>query len=135
MSHINIAKLFPNSSNNIIHSNGALDINTLTKQFNNEIMYNMDIAQLQRIKQSQQKHIQNSYIKLYNVCCNQIVSANSLNLTDIIFEVNDFLIDSPGYNPSDCIDFISDNLQKHSISCVKLYSNKLFITWHNASNI
>lgn len=130
MAHINIAKLFPQSSKNIMYSSCALDIDTLTKQFNNEKMCKINLSQLTKVKQNQQKHIQNTYIKQYNACCDQILNANSLSLTDIIFETTEFVIGCPGYNPSECIDFIYSNLQEHSISCFKIDSNKIFVTWH-----
>jgi hypothetical protein len=80
-------------------------------------------AQLKRKKLLQQ------YMAIYNLCCAKIKEANSFAITDIIFEVVNFIPECQEYKPKKCLKFIKKRLNEQLIDTYIISDTKIFITW------
>lgn len=125
-----IDKLMP--SNNVSYTNGKMDIESIAKdKFINdtpEQNFNSDVL-LKNIKKKRQK-LRNTLVNTYNLCCEKIKEADSIGLTDLIFELPELMFLS--FNECrdiDIINYISINLRKQKLNTYVVNSKKLFITW------
>lgn len=126
----NIETFFP-SDKNINGYNGKFDINTLFKtKTDNEELEILNPAQLIEIININKKKVMKHYTLLYNACGAKIKSANNYGITDIIFDIPEFITDCPEYNSLDCVKFIKKNLQEQIFDTYIISEIQLFISWH-----
>jgi hypothetical protein len=68
-------------------------------------------------------------VKLYNKCLENIETVNSLNRTQLYFDVPLELFDCIEYNPVDCIEYIENKLQEQYVDTLKISNSSLFVSW------
>jgi hypothetical protein len=126
----NIANLFPNEDGSKPYIGGKLDVNTLfKKKTDDEIIMNFDSRSLLKTTHLQRKKLHKWHIKMFNTCSHKITQANALGITDIIFEVINFIPECPEYKPLECIKFIESKLNEQHINTWIVDTTKIFITW------
>lgn len=130
MTNITIDKLMP--ANNVSYTNGKMDIESIAKdKFINdtpEQNFNSDVL-LKNIKKKRQK-LRNTLVNTYNLCCDKIKEADSIGLTDLIFELPEIMFLSfSECRDIDIINYISNNLRKQKLNTYIINNKKLFITW------
>ena len=131
LENLNIETLFTTGEENKPHTNGKLDINTLfcDNMKNKDYKFNSQIL-LEGVKKRRQK--MNEYcLETYKTCCDTIVSANNSGLTDIIYEIPEFVPYCVEYKSTECLKIIEQKLKEEKITCLLLTKTKLFITWNN----
>lgn len=128
---LSIETLFPSKEGSRPYANGSLDIDTI---FSNifedkaeERKFNSD-ALIKSITKRRKK-LRKVHVNLYNLCCTKIESANSLGLTDIVFELPEYIPECPDFKHKQCIEYISTNLRKESLDTYVIDKRHLFITW------
>lgn len=129
--NLTIDSLMP-TNNHVNYSSGKLDISCISRdKFINDVPeknFNSDIL-LKNIKKKRQD-IRNMYVNCYNLCCEQIKEADSIGLTDIIFELpTAMFIGNNDCKDIDIIKYINENLMKQKLNTYILNTRKLFITW------
>jgi hypothetical protein len=126
-----IETLFPSEDGTRPYANGTLDIDTLFSNNldnkNEDRKFNSDIL-LKGITE-RRKRIRKVHVEMYNLCCSKIQSADSLGLTDIVFELPEYIPECPEFKHRLCIDYISTNLRKESLDTYMIDQRHLFITW------
>lgn len=126
----NIANLFPNPDGSKPYIGGKLDVNTLfRKKQEDDLTINFDSRDLLKTAHVKRKKILKWYVKMFNACTEKIKSANSFGITDIVFEIINFIPECPEYKPLKCLKFISKKLNEQHINTYIVNSTHLFITW------
>lgn len=128
---INIENLFSSANGNRPYTNGRLDINTLFKNKSNNKDFKFDSDFLLNDVRKRKEKLSDTYMNIYKLCCDKIVSANSVGITDIIYEAPHFVPECTLYNTKECLKFIREKLDEEKISCLMLSKTKIFITWHD----
>jgi hypothetical protein len=133
---LDIETFFPNADNNISKYNGGrFDIDTLFKiNKDNEKLSNFNKMDLLKSIQNKKEKIKKQYIVMYNSCCSKIQDANNYSVTDIIYDIPEFITDFPDYKPQDCIKFIKKQLLKQSFESYIISDTQIFISWFSIVN-
>lgn len=131
MDKISIDTLFPSKSGKRKYNN----VNT-ESLFPNESRLNtslpyIDSNELIEERKTKEHMIKNIYKKMLTHCINKIKTANSLDFTDIIYEVPIMVYMYPKYNSIDCLEYIEKKLRKSDIDTLILNQNNIFVTWLN----
>ena len=128
---LNIENLFICDDGTRPHTNGQLDINTLFRKHNTDVKnYKFDSQALLSGARKRKQKIQECYMKMYKTCCDTIMSASKMGLTDIIFEVSEYVADCSDYSSTECLDYIDKKLTEEKILCEVISPIKIFISWH-----
>lgn len=131
----NIANLFPNEDGSKPYIGGRLDINTLFKKKpEDDLTINFDSKTLLQKSQRQRQKLLKWYVKMFNVCSQKITQANTFGITDILFEVINFIPECPEYKPLECIKFIEMKLNDQHINTYIVSTTQIFITWADLEN-
>lgn len=127
---LNIENLFTTGEDNRPHTDGKLDINTLfcDNVKNKDYKFNSQVL-LDGVKKRRQK-MKEYCVETYKTCCDTIISANNSGLTDIIYEIPEFVPDCLDYKSIGCLKYIEEKLKEQKISCLILTNIKMFITWN-----
>jgi hypothetical protein len=131
LDRLNIENLFSCENSKPI-TNGKLDINTLFKKniiTENEVIFSSEILLNNIIKKK--KKIKETYTIMYKSCCDKIISANAVGITDIIYEIPSTVQKCIDYNSYDCLILIKDKLQEQHMLSTIISPNKIFITWND----
>lgn len=138
MNNLNIESLFCGGSfergggvsNGGVHTNGKLDIETLFKKKDApKFVFNSQL--LLRTIYNKRKVLDKCYGDIYEKCCESIVSANNAGLTDIVYEVTEFVPECPEYSSEDCLLLIQEKMKEEMIPTLVMLPNKIFISWFN----
>ena len=132
LEQLNIENLFTGKHGMKPYTNGKLDINTLFRKNiggSNDVPFNAQVL-LEGVKKKKQK-IRECYENIYKNCCDTIMSANKVGLTDIIFEIPNNVPECMEYKPIDCIKNIQIKLREQKISCFILSLFRIFISWND----
>lgn len=124
MDKISITSLAQNNS----VANGKIDIKTLSLS-TKSITENFSPQELIKNKQIKREKLLSLYKYYYQNCLEKIKLVNLADKTDLFFNVPLFNMEYSNYSPSDCIDYITQNLSEHKLSTYKINSTTLFITW------
>ena len=132
MNKLNIATLFPSEDGTVPYIGGKLDVDTLfkTEGSNNNTKCDFDSKILLLNSQMRKEKLITQNINMYNVCCDRIKSASKLGITDIVFEVLNYIADCPDYKPYECLKYIREQLTSHKIHTHIISETKIFITWN-----
>ena len=126
---LNTQTLFCNG-NNIPHTNGKLDIETLFQKKSINIKdYSFDSTILLNGIKQRKERLQEYYINMYKSCCDAITSANKSGITDILHAVPESVSEILDYDSLECMQYIKNKLNEQKISSTIWDKNKLFITW------
>lgn len=127
---LNIVNLFTKKGGKKPHTNGKLDINTLfKKKINNIENYLFDPHSLLDNIIEKRKKLNFCYMKIYELCCDKIKSANNLGMTDTFYDIPAFVIECTDYDKNDCIEIIQKKLTENKITSLKISCTQIFITW------
>ena len=127
---LNLDNLFPSKDGSRCSTNGKLDINTLFGHNNAQnFTFDSNIL-LEGIKRKKEK-LEECHKNIFKSCCKFIMSANKLDMTDIIFEVPIYISECQLYNSYNCLLYIKEKLKEHNISSVIHSKVKIFITWND----
>lgn len=113
-----------------VHTNGRLDINTLFKK-KDPPKYAFSSKLLLRTIYNRRKVLDKCYGEIYEKCCESIVSANNAGLTDIVYEVTEFVPECSDYSSEDCLLLIQEKMKDEMIPTWIMPPNKIFISWFN----
>jgi hypothetical protein len=127
LSKFNIETLFGGTS----HTNGKFDVNTLFNTQDSQENFTFDSNMLIRNITKKKEKLNECYNNIYKSCCTAILSADNSGLTDIIYEVQQYIPECLGYDSYDCICYIKRKLSRQKISCLITSTTKLFISWKN----
>lgn len=70
-----------------------------------------------------------SYQKVLEVCENKIRTASEKELFKIYIDVPEFIIGLPIYDISDCIKFITTNLEKNGFLVIYYFPKTIYVSW------
>lgn len=124
-----VASLFGKTDGTKAYFGGHLDVNTLFK--NKENTNNFNSRTLLNNVYDRRKMLLRWYNNMYTVCCEKITIVNSNGLTDMIFEVMNYIPECPEYKSIECLKFIEKNLITQLIDTKIISDTKIFITWNN----
>ena len=126
---LNLQTLFGSNKSNIV-VNGRLDINTLFRQnIDEDIDSFINPEDLLISINKKREELEKIHIKLYKKCCNTIMSANIVGLTDIYYDIPYSFAGMPEYDPLICLLFIKNKLKDKCILTKIVSKIKIFITW------
>lgn len=91
----------------------------------------IDMNKIIRENNEKKEKIKKIYKKMLSQCYTEITDANKNDLTDIIYDIPQFIYTEPNYNCRDCIEFIQSKLMKMMIDTYILSERSIFISWHN----
>jgi len=134
LKQFNIETFFPNNldETKLNYHNGKFDVDTLFKPlFEKETLTVLDKSELLDTIIKKKSRLKKYYTQYYNNCCSKIKSANKYSITDIIFDIPEFISECPDYNPGECIRFIKKNLSGQLFNTYIISPMQIFITWHD----
>lgn len=116
-----------NSSNNTnITVDNIINMSSGSKQNNFSIDYVI------KMKKKKREKLLETYIRHYNDCLEKIMMTTSRDINDLIYQVPQNVADCCGYNPVDCLEFISNKLKQQYMDTYIINSISIFITWEYA---
>lgn len=129
MDKISIDTLFPSKSGKRRYNN----INT-KNLFPNESKLDtslpyLDPDELIEERKTREHKMKNLYRKMLAHCINKIKTANSMDLTDIVYEVPLSVYMYPKYKSIECLDYIEKKLRQLDIDTLILNKNNIFVSW------
>jgi hypothetical protein len=126
---INLENLLGNNETSQ-HTYGKLDLNSLYKTGkNSEHVFDSEVL-LNGVKKKKAK-ITQTYNDIYKGCCKIIVNACDAGISDIVYEVPEYVLNCLDYDSKECLKFIKQKLLEQNISGLIISSKKIFITWFN----
>lgn len=126
---LNLQTLFGSEKSHIV-VNGKLDINTLFKQnIDEDIDTFINPEDLLISINKKREELEKIHIKLYKKCCNNILSANNVAITDIYYDIPYSIAGLSEYDPLICLIFIKNKLKDKFITTKIVSKTKIFITW------
>ena len=112
---------------------GKLDVNIISKNTkfndNDEEKYNFDSKVLLNNIYERRKRLHKWMIKMFNLCCEKIKTADDLGLTDIVFEIPKVIVESSEFKHEQAIKYIDENLKKEFLDTYILSYRQIFISW------
>ena len=128
---ISVDKLFPDPSNISGTRGKKLDISTIYS--NTPLNQSVDLKftsniLVDRIKQRRVKKM-HCYDKMLRYCHQQIETADTNHITDIIFEVIESIPESVDYDPMECMEYMGVKLRQDDFCTTILTRTTMFITW------
>lgn len=130
MKRLSIETLFTTPDGHKPYVNGKLDIKTLFgRKYNENHHSDFDSRELLKTVYKKRKKLELCYENIYDMCCQKIVTANNLGLTDIFFNVNYLVPDCPEYEPYECIEHIIKKLREQHLNVTVISERTLFISW------
>lgn len=120
MEKLNIQNLFDCPT-----GNKSFDVKSLANNSDNDF----NIKKLVRTREQQRCKLIDLYRSLYKDCIKKIDSANSLNKTDLLYNVKPFIHSLPNYDPKECLKYINKQLKNQYFDTYIVDSTTLFITW------
>lgn len=127
MDKISIDLLTSKAINND-HNVTSLSVFSLSKNKENE-NYVTQIDNLINTRKQKRKKLLSEYNKLFSRCVERIQIADTLNQTEICFQIPSAIINCNDYNSTECLEFIENKLRDLDIDTLKVTSNSIFITW------
>lgn len=124
MDKINIENLFHCKTKLVSNSSNILDVNSIVH--NNK---SFNINDLIETREKKRILLLNNYIKYYDKCLKKIEIANNLDKTDLLYSVDEYILDCPEYKSIDCIKYIKNKLEQDFFDTYIINNNTLFITW------
>lgn len=115
------------SNQNYGNSQGNLDVYSICSKTDNNEKFN--VQNLIQTRNDRRQKLLDFYVKIYKICLEKINRANSINKTDIVFEVPDLIFECADYSSAGCLEFIENKLRGLYIDTYKLSRNAVFISW------
>jgi hypothetical protein len=110
-----------------------LDVETIftNTPLNNEpeIIFTSDIL-LERIHKRRLEKLK-YYKTMLSYCQKKISETDSNHGTDIVVSIVESFPECKNYNPSECLEYISNKLREEDIDTFILSDTSIFITWHS----
>lgn len=128
----NMNTCFSTNNKNNLYDKTNINVDTIINMSNGNKQNNFSIDYVIRMKRKKREKILETYIKYYNNCLEKIMMATSRDYNDLIYEVPLSVPDCHGYNPIDCIEFISNKLKQQYMDTYKINKLSLFVTWKYA---
>ena len=141
MNNINIKNIFaknslntniPEPTNNI--NNISIDNLFESSTFKISISDDYIIEKIKLNKINEDNKINDFYELKYKECLIKINNAIELNLTDIIFSVNNNYFGYKTYNPTKCLLYIKNKLNSKNFLTFISTKRDIFISWKNITD-
>lgn len=130
MSSLRLDKLFTFSNGEPSIIGGGLNVETLftkrQKKFSSDSLLEYDKKQKIKLDKIHERY--------YELCCDKINEANSSGIKDLIFRIDEHMIQCLLYNSRRCLEFIEERLNNEKILTFIKSSTEIFITWKNLSD-
>jgi hypothetical protein len=131
MEKMTIDNLMPGGNRKYLNK-GHFDVNSISKDkyINDDPDINFNSDDLLETIQKRRENTRRLLVTSFNLCCDKIKEADSMGLTDLIFELPSMITMSNVYSKTiDIIRYISDKLKKQKLNTCIIDEKKLFITW------
>jgi hypothetical protein len=132
-SKLNVENLFSSKRGKKLQSKGKLDIKTLFRKQKNEDQ-SFDSSILLENITKRKKRLDEKYIEIFRLCRDKIIAANSAGITDILYEVPEFVPECQNYNSFESMNLIIEKLNDQQLSCMIINNRMIFISWHDLEN-
>jgi hypothetical protein len=135
LKNICIENLIPSKTGNpeFNYIKGKLDINVISKntRYNddNDEKYSFDSKILLNNIYERRKRLRKWMVKMFNLCCEKIKTADELGLTDIMFEIPKVIVESSEFKHEQAIKYINENLKKQFLDTYIINYRQIFISW------
>jgi len=92
-------------------------------------MINLNIYELQKEISKKKERRTRSFDKVLEICHNKIKEASKKELTNIYFDVPEYVIGLPMYNLSNCIEHIVRCLKENGFHVQYYFPKYIYISW------
>lgn len=127
MDKISVSNLFP-STREFEPLNVNNLYNTGEQKSKNKLNFNID--KLIKLREERKKKIFVQYNKIFNICLNKITLANSLNKTEVTYDIPEAIYGHLDYNVVDCIAFVNEQLENMHFETL-IFGKTIYISWLN----
>lgn len=127
MDRISVSNLFP-ATRNFEPLNVNNLYNTRDQKTKNKLTFNID--KLIKLREERKQKIFAQYDKIFNICLNKITLANSLNKTEVTYDVPEAVYGHLDYNIIDCIAYINEKLEQMHFDTL-IFEKIIYVSWLN----